>query len=310
MKTFFKKDIINFLNDSILSDDKVEFYFDNFKPIFDADEKTLAWLNPNRKDKKDLLKNTKAKIVIIEQEDIDTSLNKIYIITKNPKLLFLRIVNNLTKRQVEPGIHSTAIISKGAVISPTAYIGPYCVIENVEIGDNTIINSHCLIKDGTKIGKDVIIQSNVIIGTDGFGYSRNAENKLERFPHIGGVIIEDDVEIGSSTCIDKGSLGNTIIKKGCKFDNLVHIAHNVEIGENTIVTANAIIAGSSKIGNNCWIAPSVIIRDALNIGNNVTIGIGAVVTKDIPDNQTWTGNPAKSLEELKIFNSKIKNLIS
>lgn len=235
--------------------------------------------------------------------------DKIYLVTENPKLLFLRIVNVLRKRSIQPGIHPTAIISDKAKISPSAFIGPYCVIEEAEIGNHSIIYSHTLIKENTVIGKGVIIQSNVTIGSDGYGYSRNVQNELERFPHISGVIIEDDVEIGSNTCIDRGSLGNTKIKKGCKIDNLVHIAHNVEIGENTAVIANSLIGGSTIIGNNCWIAPSATIRDALNIGNKVTIGMGAVVTKDVPDNDTWTGNPAKSLEELKVYNRKLRQHI-
>jgi len=118
---------------------------------------------------------------------------------------------------------------------------------------------------------------------------------LERFPHIGGVQIEDDVEIGANTCIDRGTLGNTRIRKGAKIDNLVHIAHNVDVGENTAIIANAMIAGSTKIGANTWIAPSACLRDAINIGKDATVGLAALVTKDIPDGELWAGFPARKI---------------
>lgn len=307
--TYYYKDISFLLNDVEIIGDKNAIQFNNFNPIFEANDKTLSWLNPSRKDKIQLLNETQSCIVVIHPKDVNLNLGKIYLVADNPKLVFLRIVNALCSEKIKSGIHPTAIVSEEAVISKSAYIGPYCVIENVRIGENVIINSHCLIKSNTIINNGVVIQSNVKIGTDGFGYSRNANNELERFPHIGGVIIGDNVEIGCNTCIDKGSLGNTIINKGCKIDNLVHIAHNVIIGENSVVIANSLIGGSTIIGNNCWIAPSATIRDALKIGNNVTIGMGAVVTKDVPDGEIWTGNPAKSLDDLKSFNNRLKYLL-
>ena len=129
--------------------------------------------------------------------------------------------------------------------------------------------------------------------------------EFEKFPHIGGVVIEDDVEIGANACIDKGTLGDTIIRKGSKLDNFVHIAHNVTIGQHTAVIAHAMIGGSTVIGNYSWIAPSVVIRDGLNIGNNVLVGLGAVVTKNIPDNETWAGIPAMHLDKFLNIKKKI-----
>lgn len=146
-----------------------------------------------------------------------------------------------------------------------------------------------------KMGIGIKIGKGTIIGADGFGYERNEKNELEFFPHIGGVIIEDDVEIGCNVCIDRGVLGDTIIHKGVKIDNLVHIAHNVEIGKHTAIIANAMIGGSVKIGSYSWIAPSASILNGVTIGNNVIIGMGAVVLKDISDGETWAGVPAKKL---------------
>jgi len=110
---------------------------------------------------------------------------------------------------------------------------------------------------------------------------------------VGGVIIEDNVDIGANTCIDRGTLGHTYIKEGAKIDNLVHIAHNVIIGRNTTVIANAMIGGSTIIGDNVWIAPSSTLRDGITIGNSSTVGLAALVTKTIPENEVWAGFPAK-----------------
>lgn len=147
-----------------------------------------------------------------------------------------------------------------------------------------------------KTGKDCIIHESVIIGSPGCGFIKNEKGEWENFPHIGGVIIGDNVEIQANSCVDRGSLGDTIIGNGVKIDNLVHIAHNVEIGENTIITACAMIAGSVKIGKNCWIAPNASIMNGIIIGDNVTVGLGAVVLKDIPSGETWAGVPAKKLK--------------
>jgi UDP-3-O-[3-hydroxymyristoyl] glucosamine N-acyltransferase len=163
--------------------------------------------------------------------------------------------------------------------------------------------------DHTIIGNNVIIQHNNTIGSDGFGYSKNENGELERFPHIGGVIIEDFVEIGSNTCIDKGTLGNTVIKKGTKIDNLVHIAHNVEIGENCYIVANAMIGGSTKIARNTWVSPSTSLRDGIEIGEGSTLGMGAVLVKNQPAKSVWAGNPAKDLKEIIKHNKSVEDLL-
>jgi len=147
-----------------------------------------------------------------------------------------------------------------------------------------------------------------VIGADGFGYQRNDKGEFEKFPHIGGVVIKDNVEIGSNTSIDRGALGNTIIEEGAKIDNLVHIAHNVKVGKHSAVIANSMIGGSTIIGDYSWVAPSVCMRDQISTGNNVTIGLGAVVLKSIPEGETWTGSPAKPLAEFLELQKKLKKL--
>ncbi|RMG83702.1 MAG: UDP-3-O-(3-hydroxymyristoyl)glucosamine N-acyltransferase, partial [Bacteroidetes bacterium] len=182
------------------------------------------------------------------------------------------------------------------------YIGAHVYIgDNVQIGDNTKIYSGCIIEDHCKIGNNTIIYSNVsihrdcvigshcviqpgvVIGSDGFGFVPNSENNYQKIVHIGNVVIEDHVEIGANTTIDRGSLGSTIIRKGVKLDNLIQIAHNVEIGENTVIAAQTGIAGSTKIGKNCMIGGQVGIVGHITIADEVKIaaqsGIGNSITK-------------------------------
>tara|TARA_R110000787_G_scaffold71764_2_gene159742 strand:- start:3433 stop:4173 length:741 start_codon:yes stop_codon:yes gene_type:complete len=147
-----------------------------------------------------------------------------------------------------------------------------------------------------KRGENVTVGKNCTIGGDGYQYLDD-NGKLLKFPHFGGVVIEDDVDIANNVCIDRGALSDTIIKKGVKIDNLVHIAHNVIIGENSCVVAGAIICGSVVIGRGCWIAPGSCIKDQINIGDNVVIGLGCVVLKDVESNSVMVGNPAKLLRK-------------
>jgi len=291
------KDIINLLPKNYILEGKSR-NFDNYLSIFEANEKSLVWLNPKRSDKQEILNQTKAKLIITDG-DIDKSnhSDKTFIIVDNPKLTFLRIINFLIKQSVTRKISSSAKISLDATIGKNCSIGENVLIGNCKIGDNVTIEHNAVIYDNTIIGDNTIIKANSTIGGEGYGYSKNEDNEWELFPHIGGVEIGKNVHIGSNTCIDRGGLGNTIIKDGVKIDNLVHIAHNVEIGENSMIIAKSMIGGSVKIGSNSWIAPSVSILDTLSIGNNVMIGMGAVVTKNIPDNQLWVGVPAKYLKD-------------
>lgn len=145
--------------------------------------------------------------------------------------------------------------------------------------------------------KRLFMDSSISIGKDGFGYAREEDGTLIKMPHRGNVVIEEDVEIGIFTCIDRAVIGSTKIGKGTKIDNLVHIGHGAHIGKHCLIVAGAVIGGSSVIGDRCFIGMGAMIKNKINIGNDVTIGAGAVVLKDVPDGETWVGNPARKLEK-------------
>lgn len=161
------------------------------------------------------------------------------------------------------------------------------------IGDGTIIYANVTIYKGVKIGKNCIIHSGTVIGSDGFGYEQDKDGGWFKIAHLGSVVIGDNVEIGANTCIDRGTLSDTIIEDGVKIDNLVHIAHNVHVKKKAVIIANAMIAGSVVIGESAWIAPSSSIREGKKIGNNALVGLGSVVVKDVLPNTIVMGVPAK-----------------
>jgi UDP-3-O-[3-hydroxymyristoyl] glucosamine N-acyltransferase len=302
-------EIIHYLEKPILGAfDKNEFV-KQAASINIADEWSISWIKKGAKNANDLIFNTNAKIIIIPKDlKVNSKDNTVFILSDNPRLSFIKVIDKFFKAKIRSGIHPTASVSKGVNIDFSNYIGAFTYIGKAKIGKNNIIHGHVYIYDGVEIGDNVEIHAGTVIGADGFGYERDEDGQIYKFPHIGGVIIEDNVEIGSNTCIDRGSLGNTILRKGSKIDNLVHIAHNVEVGENSFVIANAMVGGSTKIGNNTWIAPSVSLMNGIKIGSKTTIGMSSLVTKDVPDDQTWTGSPARPLKDFVELQQKLKKL--
>jgi len=182
---------------------------------------------------------------------------------------------------------------------PITSIGLGNVIEDgVKLGDRVRIGHNNVIHKGTVIEDDVSIGSNNTIGGVGFGYELGENGEYELIPHIGGVIIERNVDIGNNNCIDRAVLGNTIIGENCKIDNLVHIAHGVNLGKHSLIIANSMIAGSVNIGERCWIAPSTSIINGCVIGSDSMTGIGSVVVKHVEESTLVVGVPAKKLRDL------------
>ncbi|MDR6969505.1 UDP-3-O-[3-hydroxymyristoyl] glucosamine N-acyltransferase [Flavobacterium arsenatis] len=184
-------------------------------------------------------------------------------------------------------IGNNVIIGNNVKIYPNSFIG-----DNVAIGDNVIIFAGARIYSETVIGNFCAIHSGSIIGADGFGFAPNPDGTYTKIPQIGNVILEDYVDVGAATTIDRATMGSTIIRKGVKLDNQIQIAHNVEIGENTVIAAQTGVAGSTKIGNNCIIGGQVGIAGHITIGNNVRIQAQTGVGKNIKDGEVIQGSPA------------------
>lgn len=294
------KSIIDFLD---LRNVKYEFNGDKnieilgYSSIFHYKEGTVSWLRDMETFKKNKLNYSNDFTCIITKDEIDRfEQTNAHIRVADPKDIFFEIINYFWGEKISREVSEKAIIEDGATVGENPSIGPFTYISNkTVIGNNCTIGANVIIKGKVDIGNDCVIQSGSVIGEDGFGFVKH-ENEIKFVKHLGGVTIGDHVNIGSQTCICRGSINNTYIGEYTKIDNLCHIAHNVEIGQRCIIIAGTIIMGSVHIGNDCWVSTSAI-RDLSNIGDNCTVGMGSIVVKDVSSCTTVLGNPANQMKK-------------
>jgi len=272
--------------------------------------------------------STKASAIIVKP-DFPKSRNDIaYIEVESPNKAFSKLLNHYFKPDfklsgIDPSayIHPEAVVGKNTAIGKNVVISAGCkigsnvkifhnavLLENVEVGDNSVIFQNVSIREGCRIGKNVIVHANSVIGSDGFGYDIDENKVFHKIPQIGIVIIEDDVEIGSNVSIDRASLGATIIKRGVKIDNLVQVAHNVVINEDSIVASQAGIAGSSKIGRNCYLLGQAGVAGHIELTDNVIMHPQAGTGKSILKPGNYFGSPAKEIKEAFKLEAHFRNL--
>jgi UDP-3-O-[3-hydroxymyristoyl] glucosamine N-acyltransferase len=286
---------------------------DSFGKIEEAQKGQLAFLaNPKYEE---YLYSTKASIIIIsDTQELKQPISSTLIRVPDAYSAFATLLNKYQELQTQQlsgiqqpvYIDATAKTGKNVFIGAFAYIGEKVTIadgakifpnaflgNNVIIGENTVIHPGVKIYHNCVIGKNVVIHAGVVIGSDGFGFAPQADGSFKKIPQIGNVIIEDDVEIGSNTTIDRATIGSTIIKSGAKLDNLLQIAHNVEVGNNTAIAAQTGISGSTKVGNNVMIGGQVGIVGHIQIADGSKINAQSGVSKSIKTpNTAVTGSPA------------------
>ena len=295
--------IIDFLGVSILNiyGNTQDVFIDNLADAERVNETTLDWINPSKTNKQEIAEKSKAKVILVNNSiDYSSELqaqNKILLVVDNPKSTLIKIINYFFVNRPIEYIDPTAFIHANAKIGKNVYIGPNCYIGDCVIGDNNIIHSNVCIYDRTIIGNNNVIHSGALLCVDGLGCLRNADGTLTEFPQLGGVIIGDNTYIGGNTHIASGSLSDTIIENGCKINGLCFIGSNNHLCENVWITGSTMLAGSVRVGKNTTIFSKVVVREWCKIGENVTIGMGSVVTKNIPSGETWLGNPAKKFEK-------------
>jgi len=266
-----------------------------------VDEFTLDWINPAKLEKLKIAETSKAKAIIVDKEvafsDVLRNQGKVLLMVNNPKLAVAKAGNEFFVEKITPGIHPSAVIHPDAQIGKNVYIGANTTIGKCIIQDNVSIHSNVTLYNNITVENNVIIHAGSVIGTDGLGCERDKNGVLIKFPHLGGVVIKENAEIGANCQIAKGALSNTIIGKGTKINAGCYIAHNVVIGENVWISPHVKITGSAIIKDNATIFTASVIREQRTIGEGATIGMGSVVTKDVPAGETWVGNPARKLEK-------------
>jgi len=304
---FTAKQIAQFIQGKIVGDENASVH--TFAKIEDGVPGAISFLaNPKYIH---YVYETQSSVVLIDESiKIDNPVNATLIYVNNARdcvARLLQLYENSKPRKT--GVDSLAFISPKAKIGENVYIGPFAYIgDGVEIGDNCQIYPHVTICDNVhvgeeclfypnvtvyhdcKIGNRVVLHAGTVIGADGFGFAPSA-NGYDKIPQIGIVTIEDDVEIGANTCVDRSTMGSTYIRKGVKLDNLVQIAHNTDIGENTVMSAQVGVAGSTKVGQWCMFGGQVGIAGHITIGNKVMLGAQSGVPSSLKDDQTLIGTP-------------------
>jgi UDP-3-O-[3-hydroxymyristoyl] glucosamine N-acyltransferase len=318
------REIASLIDGKISGDDTLE--ISNVAKIEDAKSGELTFLYLSSYEK--YFPTTKASAIIVKTRFNKTRSDITYIETEFPEKAFFKVVKKYFLPQfplvgIDPTafIHSTAKIASNAAIGKNVVVSAGCNIgentkifhnttlaENVSIGSRCLIHSNVSIREDSKIGNNVIIHSGTVVGSDGFGYSTNEKGEYEKIPQIGNVIIEDDVELGSNVSIDRAAIGSTIIKRGCKIDNLVQIAHNVVLGEHTVISSQTGVSGSTKVGDHCILAGQAGLVGHIEIGNNVVITAQSGVSKSILKPGYYMGSPARDIKTAQKMGVHLHNL--
>jgi UDP-3-O-[3-hydroxymyristoyl] glucosamine N-acyltransferase len=323
---FTAEQIAGILNGVVIGNPNAEVY--KLSKIEEGSEGSLTFLsNPKYLN---YIYTTQATITIVNntfipESDLSTTLIKV----EDAYLSFSKLLEfyDQAKNANKIGIEQPSFLSKSVKYGDNFYLGSFSYIEdNVKLGNNVKIYPNCFVGENVTIGNDVtifagakiysetvigsncIIHSGVIIGADGFGFAPNSDGTFSKIPQIGNVILEENVDVGANTMIDKATMGSTIIRKGVKLDNLIQIGHNVEIGENTVIAAQTGIAGSTKIGKNCMIGGQVGIAGHLSIGNNVRIQAQSGVGRNVNDNEILQGSPTFGYNDFSKSYVHFKNL--
>lgn len=272
--------------------------FTGFGPLDGGGANFLSFCRYKDDKAEELLINTRASVIFCWSEAVvPENCDKTFILIENPRLHFAKILSDFLASKREMSIHKTAIIGANCAIGKVS-IGAYAVIgDHVKIGDGAVISPGVVLGDNVWIGKNTVLKSNTTIGQKGFGFEFDKDGIPFAIPHIGSVVIGDNVEIGAHNTIARGALKNTIVSDYVKTDDHVHIAHNVRVGKRTVITACAEISGSVAIGDDCHLGPNCSIMNGIALGDRALVGLGAVVIRAVPDDAVVAGNPARIIKK-------------
>lgn len=307
--SFSAQQIASVLNGSIEGDPNVQ--VNNFSKIEEGRPGTITFLaNPKYTH---YIYTTEASIVLVNSDFVpEQPVNSTMIRVSNAYSALAVLLDMVEKsKPVRVGVETLAYVADSVTLGKDVYVGGFAYIdedakigqkvrvyphvyigENVEIGENTTIYAGAKIYAGVKIGKNCIIHAGAVIGSDGFGFAPDEDGFYQKIPQMGSVIIEDYVEVGANTTIDRAVMDATIVRRGVKLDNLIQVAHNVEIGENTVMASQVGISGSTKVGKNCMFGGQVGLGGHITVGDNSNIGAQSGIISNVPEGSKIIGAPA------------------
>jgi UDP-3-O-[3-hydroxymyristoyl] glucosamine N-acyltransferase len=288
--------IINFIGNRaiFIAGPRLDFLISKVIPINDSQSgNSISFIEKKTNLTTNLLENSNATLILVPSSllpDFTDQINQTLVFVDDPRIEFIRIIQKFFAPPRLDGKHPSANIDPSAILGSNVNVGPNAWIgEGCVIGDDTTIEAGARILRGCIVGSGCEICSGAVIGSDGFHFHYNESGELETFPHLAKVIIQDDVVVGANTCIDRGTLVDTVIGQSTKIDNLVHIGHSSIIGKRCKIIAQSFIAGNVVIGDDVWIGPSVSISNNVNIGHKASITIGSVVVKNIDCGERVSG---------------------
>ncbi len=316
------KEIASLINGNVSGDINIK--ISNVAKIEEAKQGDLTFLYLPAYDK--FFPATQASAIIVKTGFSKSRNDITYVEVDSPEKAFFTTLKKFFTPEfplngIDPSafVHPTAKLAENVAVGKNVVISSGCIIgadtkvfhnsvvsDNVSIGSGCLIHSNVSVRENCILGNRVIIHSGTVVGSDGFGYSPNQKGEYEKIPQIGNVIIEDDVELGSNVSIDRAAMGSTIIKRGCKIDNLVQIAHNVILGEDTVVSAQTGVSGSTKIGKHCILAGQAGLVGHIELGDNVIITAQSGVSKSIPKPGYYSGSPAMEMRSYQKMQAQVR----
>lgn len=270
---------------------------DSFKPLNSIENNKLTWVKKWEEKSEEKIYGLHSLIVVCKSLPDKINEQNCYIVCDDPKMCFFEVLGRfyLKKNDIngisENAVVETEKIGLGTSIGAFSYIG-----KNVEIGQNVTIGTHVTIIGDVKIGNETIIKHGAVLGESGYGYYVATDGHRKKVPHLGGIVIGNHVEIGSNTCIDRGTMGDTVIEDYTKIDNLCHISHNVQIGKDVMIVAGTVICGSCVIADGSYIAPGAVLKNQIKLGRDSFVGIQTAVVRDVDEVESVFGVPGRPIK--------------
>ena len=271
-------------------------------PVGKARAGDLAFVTDARFDRKSVEAALEGGAVVLMTEEsrsrLSPSASGSVGVVGNPRLAFAQFLSAFVRPSPTARVSPTAIVSPSARVHPSAHVGAFCWVgTQAVVGPGVVLQDRVSVGDGVRIGPNSIVRTGAVIGGEGFGFERDENGRPVRLPHVGGVTLGKDVEVGALATVSSGTIDETRVGDGAKIGDNAHVAHNCVLGENVMLAAGVALAGSVRLADAVWLGPNASVKEGVSVGERSIVGIGSVVVRDVPSGEVWAGVPAKKLRD-------------